>query len=682
MPATQEHRPVAVYTPLGDDVLLFHHMTAKEQLGRLFEYEVEMLSDDLQIRPEDVLGATMTVRLDPLQGETRYYHGHVSRFSHVGTSQNRALYRATLRPWLWFLTRTADCRIFQEMTVPDIIMQVFRDQGFTDFEDLLTGSYRPWEYCVQYRETDFNFVSRLMEQEGIYYYFKHENGKHTMVLADSYSSHEPVPGYDEVPYFPPYDTEQRERDNIFEWTGYKEVQPGQFCLNDFNFKVPKTNLLSRNAFPREHAAADYEIYDYPGEYEVYGDGEGYARVRLEELQSQHEQLHGRGNARGLTVGALFKLADHPREDQNREYLITGATYQLASDEYESVMADSGDTGAQRTYQCEITAIDAQQPFRPARVTPKPYVRGPQTAWVVGPAGEEIWTDQHGRVKLQFHWDRYGKSDENSSCWIRVSQHWADKRWGGIHIPRIGQEVIVEFLEGDPDRPIITGRVYNGENMPPYALPANKTQSGVKSRSSMKGTPENFNELRFEDLKDSEEVYFHAEKDFNRVVENNDTLKVGFEKQQAGDQTTDVYNDRTTTIGNNDTLKVGFDIQGAGDQTIDVYNNRTTTIDQGNDALQIKTGNRTVQIDQGNDSLQIKMGNRTINIDMGQSTTEAMQAIVLRVGANSIRIDQTGITFQGIQVNVQGQARLALQAPITQVNAAGLLQMQGGVVKIN
>ncbi|MDH3376282.1 MAG: type VI secretion system tip protein VgrG [Gammaproteobacteria bacterium] len=446
-------------------------MTATEQLGRLFEYKLEMLSEDHNIKVADILGQNVTVRLDLPDDEKRYFNGFVRRFSQVGVAGRHARYYAEVVPWLWFLTRTSDCRIFQEKTVPDIIEEVFSDLGYTDFEDKLSGSYRTWENCVQYRETDFNFVSRLMEQEGIYYFFKHEDGKHTLEISDSYSAHERIPGYEQIPFHQPDESQMREEEHIFDWQISHVVQPKTFAHDDYDFKRPKSDLTSKSSITKDHAKADYEIYDYPGEYVEVSDGDNYARARIEELHVQHELLEGQGNARGISVGGLFELTDCPRDDQNREYLVTAATHELTSGEYES-----GETESGPTYSCSFKVIDAQQPFRAARTTPKPVVQGPQTAIIVGPSGKESWTDKYGRVKAQFHWDRYGKEDENSSCWMRVSQPWAGKGWGGMFLPHIGQEVIVSFLEGDPDQPIITGRVYNNDNMPQEGLPGNEMKS--------------------------------------------------------------------------------------------------------------------------------------------------------------------------------------------------------------
>jgi type VI secretion system secreted protein VgrG len=664
----QSNRAIRVSTPLGEDKLIFHRMTAREQLGRLFEFTLDLLSDDEAISLSDALGQQMTVTAELPDGSERYFNGYVSRFTHVGRHGQLARYQATLVPWFWFLTRTSDCKIFQEKKVPDIIKEVFRDNGFTDFEDLLTGVYREWEYCVQYRETDFNFVSRLMEQEGICYYFKHVDGKHTLCLADDYGSHETVPNYDEIPYFPPDNPQRRERDHIFDWSVSQEVKTGAYVIDDFDFERPKADLLAKSVISRQHSQSDHEFYDYPGEYVQTADGDGYVKKRIEEQQAEHERAHGTANACGLMAGALFSLSGYPRDDQNREYLIVATTNELQDNAYET-----GGDGVGTSWQCSFEAMDSRQPFRSPRRTPKPIVQGPQTAIVVGKKGEEIWTDKYGRVKVQFHWDRYGKSDENSSCWVRVAQLWAGKTWGAIHIPRIGQEVIVEFLEGDPDRPIITGRVYNADEMPPYDLPANQTQSGIKSRSTKDATNQNFNELRFEDKKDSEQIYFHAEKDFERIVENNDTLKVGFEKKDAGDQVIDIHNNQKVTIGNSKSKN--------GSQTITIWKDLTETIKTGNETIKIEKGKRTTTI-QGDDALTIKTGNQKIKISAGKNTTEAAQSILLKVGASSIKIEPACITLKSVQIKIEGSATLDMKAAMTTCKGSAMLTLKGGMTMIN
>lgn len=545
-------RLAQIDSPLGPDKLILAEMGGSEELGRLFDYELQLTSDDPAIDLNQLLGKPMSLNLQLAAGSTRYFHGIVARCSQSVDQGQFASYRVTLRPWLWLLTRTSDCRIFQHLSAPQIIKQVFRDLGFSDFEDALSRSYREREYCVQYRETSFDFVSRLMEEEGIYYYFRHEQARHVLVLADAYGAHHKAPGYETVPFYPP-DGQHRERDHINDWHLAQEVQPGSLELNDYDFQRPSARIDVRSAMPRPHQAGDYPLYDYPGAYAQTQDGEHYARTRLESLQSLHERVELRGNARGLGSGHLFSLSGFSRPDQNREYLIVAARYYVHQERLES----GGGSGAPQ-FESNLSCIDAQQSFRQVGSTLRPIVKGPQTAVVVGPAGEEIWTDQYGRVKVHFHWDRHDQSNENSSCWIRVSQATAGKSWGAIQVPRIGQEVIVSFLEGDPDRPIITGRVYNAEQAVPYDLPGNATQSGMKSRSSKGGTPANFNEIRMEDKKGAEQLYVHAERNMDTVVEQNQTLAVGISRVKTVGliEAVTIGQDRIRSVRQHDTLLVG------------------------------------------------------------------------------------------------------------------------------
>jgi type VI secretion system secreted protein VgrG len=598
MPVTQENRKIQVVTPLGEDELLFYQMHGRESLNEPFEYRLELLSYKADIDPAQLLGKNITVSVQLTDGAWRYFHGCVTRFGQYDNLNVFSYYRATLRPWLWFLTRRSNCRIFQNKTAPDIIKQVFRDQGFSDFKDKLSGSYATREYCVQYRETDFNFVSRLMEEEGICYYFSHEKEKHTLVLTDSNTAHEKFPGYEKIPYHVETGTTDRSRtDHIREWGYSQEVQPGLYEITDYDFKKPKANLLVKSNIPESHNShAKHELFDYPGRYTETSAGDNFVRQRIEEHHARFERCEGKGNVRGLTAGYRFALEDFPRKDQNQEYLVVSADYHLLLDEYFSQTEASG--GA-NIFDCSFTALENKRPYRPVRNTPKPLVQGAQTAVVVGPSGEEIYTDQYGRVKVQFHWDRYGKNNEDSSCWIRVSHPWAGKNWGMIAIPRIGHEVVVEFLEGDPDQPLIVGSVYNADNMPPYALPANQTQSGFKSRSSKDGTPANFNEIRFEDKKGQEQIYIHAEKNQDNIVEN--------------DETTNVGHDRTESIGH--------------DEKITIDNNRTVIVTKGKQDNTVK-------------------GNITITSESGSITLTAPEEIRLVVGASYISIKDGTIEVIG------------------------------------
>jgi type VI secretion system secreted protein VgrG len=562
-----------ITTPVGDDVLLFHGMHAREEMGRLGEYQLDLLSPKKDINLDDILGKNVTVKLALPDDSTRYFNGYVTRFAQGGQYGRYHRYFAVVRPWLWFLTRTTDCRIFQAMTVPDIVKKVFGDHSTADFTLELTGTYRKWDYCVQYRETDFNFVSRLMEEEGIYYYVRHTDGHNTVVLTDSTSKHTASAGYEKIPFIAPGQVVRPELEHVSSWDFSREIQPGVYVHDDYDLERPSVELKTRKVLARSYAPSDYEVYDYPGHYVQKEDGEQYAGVRIDELGSQFETAQAITNAKGIAVGSLFTLDAFPREDQNREHLILAASYDLEFSDYEAMPE-----GAGTDYRCSFVAMSSQQQFRPKRATPKPFVQGPQTAMVVGRAGDEIYTDKFGRVKVQFHWDRYGKKDENSSCWIRVSHPWAGKGWGAVATPRIGQEVIVDFLEGDPDQPIITGRVYNAESQPPFGFPAGAVLSGVKSNTH-KGA--GFNELSMDDTAGKERVFIHGQFNMDTVVEhdqtstihNNRTDRVDVDDAESvgKNQTCDVGVDQSLTVGSNRTKSVG------ANETITVGGNRSSTV---------------------------------------------------------------------------------------------------------
>ncbi len=667
MPATQANRNLAINTPLGEDKVLIMHAAINEQLGRLFQIEVELASDDPNLVFDTVVGGNATIRLTLPNSKTpRYFNGYVSRFVQTEANGTGGSYRATLVPWLWFLTRTSDCRIFQNITVPDIIKQVFRDQGFTDFKDSLSGTYTAWENCVQYRETDFNFVSRLMEHEGIYYFFEHENGKHTLVLADASSAHSSYTGYDNVPYHAQRGG-QYAQETIQSWTLEQEVQPGTYTLNDFNFEKPKTSLVAQSDIATQNAQSTFAIYDYPGEYGEQSDGSDYAKIRIEELHSQHEVVHGSGNARGLAMGYTFSLTGSPRRDQNRKYLITSASYHLTPDNYKMGSGDS-----QELFRCTFTAIDATKPFRAARVTPKPIIQGPQTAMIVGPSGEEIHTDKYGRVKVQFHWDRYGKADENSSCWLRLSQAaWAGKKWGSLHLPRVGQEVIVEYLEGDPDLPIVTGQVYNADAMPAYDLPANKTRTFLKSSSSKGGS--GYNELRFEDKKDSEQIFIHAEKDVDIRVKNDrrETVVNDRHLQVKNNKFEKVDANRHEEVGTSHFEKIGTDhnLDIGGKQAIHVAGSQSVGVD-------------SHMIHEIGGNLSQKVTGKVYTTATGDLVIESSASITVKVGGSSIAIDASGIAIAAPQIKITGDTTVEVSAAQTKVAGTAQMQVQGAIVQVS
>ena len=630
---TQATRFLSLTTPLGDDALLLEQFTGHEALSSLFEYRLDLLSEDAAIAFNALVGKTATIHLET-EDSPRHIHGFVSQFSQSGVQkgemQSRLYrYQVVLVPWLWNLTRTTDSRIFQHKTVPDIITQIFGDLGYSDYKLQLTGSYEPRPYCVQYRETDMCFVSRLMEEEGIFYFFEHTTDKHTLVLCDTNSTLQPCPGRLNTPYQPMGGPQGG--DAVTHWQQAQEVRSAQHTLTDYNFETPGNHLQATVATAVTVGKnTRLEAYDHPGHFLKRPAGERYAKLRMEEEEARHTQIRGASNCRAFLPGHTFELTDHYRQDYNSTYLLTSVTHDAASNLAQHELP---------SYTNTFTCIPQITPFRPPRVTPKPVVQGPQTAVVVGPSGEEIYTDPYGRIRVQFHWDREGQRNEQSSCWIRVAQSWAGKQWGALFLPRIGHEVVVDFLDGDPDRPMITGSIYNAENMPPYDLPDQQTRSGIKTTSTADGGPPMCNELRFEDKKGDEEIYMHAQKDFTRVVEHDDSLKV------------------------------------AHDQTIEITHNRTETVTDGDECVTIAKGKRTVSI-MGNDTLTLKMGNQTTKLNLGKSTTEAMQGIELKVGANSIVIDQSGITLKGLMIKLEGTLMTQIKAPMVQVNADGMLMFKG------
>jgi type VI secretion system secreted protein VgrG len=636
--------PMMLKTSLGED-LLFKSMDATEELGRLFEFSIDALADSGTIKPEDLLGQPASVSLVLPEGDKRYFHGLVCAMGTEGAADDMFAYRLVLRPWLWLLTRRTDTRVFQDMTVQDILKKVFEPFS-PDYEFQLSGALPKYEYCVQYRETDFNFVSRLMEQEGIYYYFAHLADKHTMVIVNSSSAHQPNPVQDSFEFRVKSD-EQHDFEPITQWRAHKEIQTGQVVLRDFDFTAPKVFPEAKAKAPRKDASVKLEVYDYPGVFFKADDGTRYSQLRMEELQARFSRIDGAGNVRGLACGYRFELKGHPRADQNQAYLLMSTHIEMTHSGYESGVAKT-------SCKCSFTAIESTEVFRPRRSTPKPAVAGLHTAMVVGPAGQEIYTDVHGRAKVQFHWDRLGANDDKSSCWVRVASPWAGQNWGSISLPRIGQEVVVDFLEGDPDRPLITGRVYNGEQKPPYVLPDHATVSTNKSRSSKSGTKDNFNELRFEDDKGSEYVWFQAEKDYHQLVKNDATLLV------KGKQDRVVNLDLTEQIDGAVTTKIGKDsvTEVAGKYSLKATGDMMT---ESSASISQKSGTKMdvkVGADLGVDAamnIHLKAG---VNV-----VIEAGVMITLKAGASSIVIGPSGISIVG--------------APMVMINSGGSAGSGGG-----
>jgi type VI secretion system secreted protein VgrG len=637
MPYTQDQRIIRVATPLGKDVLLLHSFRGQESISDLFSFHLELLSEKSFIAPEKIVGQRVDLEIELADGSLRYINGFVSRFAQSGADDRFTYYEAIVVPWLWFLTRTANCRIFQNATIPDIVSKVFKDRGFNDFRLALQGSFEIREYVVQYRETELNFVSRLMEQYGIFYFFEHEQGKHTLVMANDPNVHKPCPVQSKVRLDYAAGTVLKDEDVISGWQVEQELRPGKYALTDYNFETPSTSLLAKEDTVFKIGGNDrFEVFDYPGEYTKKADGETVARIRMQEEEAVHFLGTGSGNCRTFASGYRFDLSGHAVSSMNKTYVLTEVHHSASVGGSYSNSADASDY----RYSNQFTCIPYTVPFRPARGTARPIVHGPQTAVVVGKSGEEIWTDKYGRVKVQFFWDREGKLDENSTCWIRVSQPWAGKNWGAINIPRIGQEVIVEFLEGDPDRPIITGRVYNADQMPPYTLPDNQTRTTFMTRSSKNGSSSNYNELRFEDKKGSEQIFMNAEKDMDLRVENDMREFIG--------------QDRSLIVTRDQKEKVG------GEQDVQIANDQNESV--GGDASLNVTGNQNVQVGQtisvqAGQNVQEKCGQNyaheagmEIHLKAGMNVViEAGMELTIMASGNFINIGPSGIAISGTMV---------------------------------
>ena len=524
-------------------------LTVHERTSAPFHCSISLACED-EIKFDDVVGkeALVTIQGDD---EERYLHGIVSEFQQAGGKGRFHIYRARIIPSLWLLSLEQDCRIFQNKTVQDIVTQILKDGGMTSdrFDFRLQGQYPPREYCVQYRETDLQFISRLLEEEGIYYFFEHSKQKHVVVFADSTAAYKPIPGKADVPINPAGGMVP-EGEFVFGFAFSRRILSGKMTQKDFNFEKPSLDLTVQE---QASSHQKLEIYDYPGRYADQSRGKKLTQVRLQEVMAFRDKAEGQSACPRFTPGFTFKLTGHDWKAFDQEYILVDV---LHTGSQPQSLQEEGGSGGGASYSNDFLCIPSSSTLKPERISPKPVVEGVQTAIVVGPQGEEIYCDEHGRVKVQFHWDREGKQNEKSSCWIRVSQTWAGAGWGAMHIPRIGQEVVVSFIEGDPDRPIVTGRVYHGANKPPYTLPDEKTKSTLKSDSSIGGGGSN--EIRFEDKKGSEEIYLHGQKDWKIVIENdknqnvgnNETLSIGKNRSKT------VGKDESESIGENKSISVG------------------------------------------------------------------------------------------------------------------------------
>ena len=654
-PYVQGTSPILIETPLGADKLMLKRFHGEERLSGLFRFNLEMISESNSLSFADIVGKNVTLTMALSTGGKQYLNGVVGRFVQAGKDARFTTYFAEVHSWLWLLTMNSDCRIFQNLTAPDIIEKVFSGLGFTDFKNELTGTYRTRDYCVQYMESSFDFVSRLMEEEGIFYYFTHSSSSHTLVLADSATSYAGLNGSPSV-QLRPFEAGWTDEFTISECGLEQQVTVGQFQSDDFNFEIPTTDLLS----VAEATNTARSMYEYPGRFTKKDDGEQVSRLRLESYEASQKLLRGTSPCRAFRPGYKFTLKGHSRDDVNATYVLTRVSHQ-------------GDQTS--TYSNDFEAMPESTPFRPKSATPRPRIFGAQTATVTGKSGEEIWTDKYGRIKVKFHWDQSSAYDETSSCWIRVAQGWAGKQWGAMILPRIGQEVVVTFLEGDPDRPLVTGCVYNAAQTVPYSLPDEQTKSTLKSNSSKGGG--GFNEIRFEDKKDSEEIFVQAQKDMKVSV--------------LHDQTLTVKNDRTTTVTQNDKLTVE-------------KGNRTIAVSEGDETHEVK-GKRDVTVT-GNETHTNKAdytanvtGNFTLKVS-GNITIEASGTVSIKSGTSFKNEAGTSLTNKsGTDLTNQAGTSLANKAGTTMENNAaisltnkagasqtvdggGMLALKGGLVKIN
>jgi type VI secretion system secreted protein VgrG len=682
----EENRFLFLNTPLGPNRLLLESYTGHEAISELFSFQLELFSEDRKIDFSAILGQPVHFGVAGPEGaHARHIQGIVTSFAQLPSQERAARYRAIVSPSVWKLTRKRCSRIFQQKSVPDILREVLT--GFEADYDL-QGTYHPREYCVQYRESDFEFISRLMEEEGIYYFFKHAGDGDKIVLADSSVSHPEIAGDPDLVYD---ELEGGERDEarIFDWQKTQHWDSGRFTLRDHCFELPHSQLQAeKDILPDVQVgkvkhklnvagnSPGLEVYDYPGEYAkhlecgerdvqpIIEDSKAFAATGMERIEAVQFAIRGQSNVHLLIPGYRFTLERHFNGDG--PYVITSVSHAAKEGAFQSTARAEQSDHFSNIFTCIPFALR----YRPQRTTPRPRVQGCQTAYVTGPSGEEIYTDKYGRVKVQFHWDREGMNDDKSSCWVRVASFWAGKQWGAIHLPRIGQEVIVDFMEGDPDRPIVVGSVYNAENMPPYTLPDNKTQSTLKSRSSKAGGADNFNEIRFEDKKGDEEVYFQAEKDLKSLIKNDETREVKHDrtvkidhddtKTVTNDLTLTVNHDRTATIANNDSETIGKD------QTRTVGGKSTSTVAQDNS--ETVGGSETITI----------ASSQTVTIGGSESHTTAASRTTTIAASDSTTVAATVTLMAGGGLTITSGGPISITAPMVSITApmvqcAGVVQ---------
>lgn len=686
-----DNQVVRLTGDFADDSMRLKSAIIEEGLSTVPKITLDLILRDRAMRLQDIVGKQLGIELESENSPVRRFKGLCVSCQYLGDAKRFGIYRVEVRPWLWLLSKRMNNRAFQDMKTSDVIKQVLTDAGFSGQFDINVSGEQVREFCLQYRESDLTFLNRLMEEEGIYYFVDYGDGldKETVHFVDSFGAHQAIAGDEKLPYFPPQADFRRDVDHVFDWVSAEDATFGKVTMRDYDFERPGLVIEETRTLERgEQPATAYETYLYPARNRK---DDKFSRVRMEAEAIQSKVFRGVANARHIAVGSTFKLAGHPRDD-GKEFLVTRTTHYINVDPDPEMAPAGGLLGApldmgqgnEDFFRTVFEAVPKTEQFRPPHVTPWPEIAGIQTAVVVGKNGEEIYTDQYGRIRIQFHWDRKGKTDEKSSIWVRTMMPWTGTNWGMIHIPRIGQEVVVQFEEGNPDRPVVIGMLYNGANKPPYALPENQTISGIKTNSSKGG--EGYNELIFDDKKDKELVRLQAEKDFKQIVKNNAVYEVGTVSDKGpGDMTLTVRNHLTETVKEGDhsfavktgkqTLDIKTDkaekIGGKSDLTIS--QNYSTTIEQGNLSEAVKMGNHSTVLD---------MGDYTIDVKLGKVEIKAMQSITLTVGTNSVKIDPSGVTISGLMVKLEGSAMLEAKAPVTQVKGDGVLILKGGITMIN
>lgn len=681
--------------------LLLKRAIVREGLSKLTETTVEFQSKNKAIKLEDIVGQTMNLHVQTEDQTDQKFSGLCISVENMGFRDGYGLYVAEVRPWFWLLTRTTDSRVFQELSAVDVIKQIFSENGFSDFRDRLSESYEVRDYCLQYRETDYDFICRLMEEEGIYFYFdstSDKNAAEKLVLCDGMSGHSPVNGKSQIEFHARDDRDRRREDHISEWAHEEVLTTGKVTLNDFDFLSPAADLKVKNAIPKgSHSHKDYEFYDYQGHYRKdTGLGNKRVRVQMEAEAIRHKRWRGAGSLRTLGTGYTFQLKNHPDKPANGEYLVVDAVHylQVAGDynEREKRTTSAAEAGEMRhdikprnmefpeeikgdAYASTFGAIEKHEQYRAPLATQWPQVPGLQTATVVGPSGEEILTDKHGRIKIQFHWDREGKADEKSSCFVRVVTPWSGKNWGMVAVPRIGQEVVVQFEDGNPDRPICTGMLYNADTMPPYTYPDDQTQLGIKTNSSKGGG--GYNELMFDDKKGEELMRVQAEKDHQMLIKDRSAVTIGLDAPEPDAPGTD---EKSYAL----TIKQHMDeVVKSGNRTEVVETgDKAETIQKGNMTLDVDTGNLTETIAKGNHDETVSLGNISVDATAGKIKMTAGQEILLQVGPTSVKIDNSGVTIKGPMIKVEGSAMVEAKAPMTTVKGDAMLTLKGGLTMIN